>query len=259
MSTLNKNNKTILGYDLPYWDGGQGDVVLLLSGAGGPEIMLDAAETLAQSYRVILPEHPGFGSSETPDWLERVPDLAQFYRRFVAELDVGPVHVVGHSFGGWAAAEMAVRDTRWLTSLTLVAAGGIKIKGAPIADNFLWDREKTIRNFFVNAELAEKALSRPMDDNAMFLMLKRQETVARMVWRPRWHNPDLQKWLHIIDIPTMIIWGDKDCLFPVEYANEYAARIQHAQCKIISQCGHLPFIEMKDQFIDTLTSFLKEI
>ena len=67
---------------------------------------------LAARHDVIVPEHPGFGASDTPDWLDTIPDLANFYLDFLDQLDLNDVDLVGFSLGGWIAAELAARNTR---------------------------------------------------------------------------------------------------------------------------------------------------
>ncbi len=69
---------------------------------------------LAARHDVIVPEHPGFGASDTPDWLDTIPDLANFYLDFLDQLDLKSVDLVGFSLGGWIAAELAVRNTQRL-------------------------------------------------------------------------------------------------------------------------------------------------
>jgi len=80
---------------------------------------------LAKRFDVIVPEHPGFGASDTPAWLDTVGDLANFYLDFLDALDLRGVHLVGSSLGGWIAADLAVRNASRLASLTLIGAAGI--------------------------------------------------------------------------------------------------------------------------------------
>ncbi|HYJ44927.1 MAG TPA: alpha/beta fold hydrolase, partial [Xanthobacteraceae bacterium] len=102
--------------------GGSGSPMLFLHGGGGAGTWLPFMSRLAATFDVIVPEHPGFGGSDTPPWLDTVPDLANFYLDFFEELGLDGVHLVGQSLGGWVAAELAVRNTSRLASLTLVAA-----------------------------------------------------------------------------------------------------------------------------------------
>jgi len=65
----------------------------------------------AGTQRVTAPEHPGFGRSQIPDWMMSVGDRADFYLDVMKQLDLTNVHLVGHSLGGWTAAEIAIRST----------------------------------------------------------------------------------------------------------------------------------------------------
>src|SRR5215510_2005939 len=89
--------------------GGAGQPLMILHGASGAGAWLPFMRSLADKFDVIVPEHPGFGASDTPDWLDNIHDLAYFYLDFLAMLDLTGVHLVGLSLGGWIAAELAVR------------------------------------------------------------------------------------------------------------------------------------------------------
>src|SRR5512146_1288765 len=83
--------------------GGRGQPVLFLHGAGGWPAWLPFFERLAQRYELLVPEHPGFGASDDPKWLRSVPDLAMYYLDLLDAAYASPVHVIGHSLGGWTA------------------------------------------------------------------------------------------------------------------------------------------------------------
>ena len=87
-------------------------------------------DRLAEHYSVIVPSHPGWGRSDTPDWLDGMGDLAYFYLEFLKSLDAEKVHLVGNSLGGWLALEIAVRSTAKIETLTLVSAAGIHVDRA---------------------------------------------------------------------------------------------------------------------------------
>ncbi|NJO34295.1 MAG: alpha/beta hydrolase, partial [Rhodospirillales bacterium] len=91
-------------------------------GAGGAALYEDIATHWSASFRVLLPQHPGFDASDDPEWLERVEDLAYFYLELLDQLSAGPVCVVGHSLGGWIAAELAIRNPRALISVVRLSA-----------------------------------------------------------------------------------------------------------------------------------------
>ncbi len=84
---------------------------------------------LARDHRVIAPHHPGFGKSGLPDWFGTVDDIAYLYLDLAAELKLNDAVLAGACFGGWIAAEMAVRDTNRFAGLVLAAPLGIKVGG----------------------------------------------------------------------------------------------------------------------------------
>src|SRR5260370_37615125 len=108
---------------------GSGKPVLFLHGAGGWPAWLPFFERLSQRFALMVPEHPGFGASDDPHWLRDVADLAMYYLDLLDSAYSSPVHVIGHSLGGWTAAEAAIRNTRRIASLTLLAPPASASKG----------------------------------------------------------------------------------------------------------------------------------
>src|SRR5438876_9345845 len=109
---------------------GAGEAPLVfLHGAGGHTGWMAFLDELATRFAVFAPEHPGFGQSDDPPWLDEVADLAYFHLDLMAGLGLEQAHLIGTSLGGWVAAEMAVRSTARLASLTLVGAVGITTGG----------------------------------------------------------------------------------------------------------------------------------
>ena len=81
-------------------------------------------------------DHPGFGQSERPDWLDGMEDMVYHYLDFLDRMGLDRVHVVGISFGGWLAAELAVAHPERVSKLILSAAAGLRVEGAPMTDLF---------------------------------------------------------------------------------------------------------------------------
>ena len=135
--------------------GGSGRTLLFLHGAGGIPAWLPYLDRLSDRFDVIAPDHPTFGQSDEPGWVEKVDDLAYFYLDFIREHGLENVHLVGQSLGGWIALELAVRSTHSLASLTLVGAAGIRIKGEPAADLFIMDDEELARALFQVGRLGQ--------------------------------------------------------------------------------------------------------
>ena len=81
---------------------------------------------------MIAPEHPGYGETEMPEWLDGFEDLVIHYDELLDVLGLDQVHVVGYSLGGWLAAEFAAFYPKRLKSLTLMVPAGLRIEGKPI-------------------------------------------------------------------------------------------------------------------------------
>jgi len=235
---------------------GAGRPLLYLHGGGGAGWLPFMAD-LAARHDVLVPEHPGFGASDTPDWLDTIADIARFYLDLMDQLDLQNVDLVGHSLGGWIAAELAVRNTRRLSSLTLIGSGGIHVPGVAQVDTFLVNDEQLIRSLFDSPKLIEMMLAEAKRPELEDIILKNRTTTAKLVWQPRGYDPHLAKWLHRIDVPTHLIWGANDRIYPQAYALAFQRLIPGSSVTIISDSGHVPQAEQRQAFVTALEGFLE--
>ena len=226
---------------------GSGPPLVFLHGANGLPVWLPMFDLLAKEFEVIVPEHPGFGTSDSPPWMRNIGDLAMYYLDFLDSLGPYRVHLVGLSLGGWTAAEVAVRNCSRLASLSLLAPAGIRVKGVPSGDNFIWDAEEAVRNLYHDQSIATRLLAVPMTDEQADLALTNRFTAAKFGWEPRWFNPSLERWLHRISVPTLVLWGESDKLFPSAYAKRWGERIAGSRVEIIPECGHGIAIEKPER------------
>jgi pimeloyl-ACP methyl ester carboxylesterase len=236
--------------------GGAGEPVLYLHGAGGLPGWLPFLDRLADRYEVLAPDHPSFGRSPTPPWLDHLTDLAYFYLDFLEELAPSGAHVIGHSMGGWLAMEIAIRSTEHLRSLTLIGAAGIRVEGKPPADIFVMNREETARARFADPEFVARELADNPTPEQQDETVVNDVAAARLTWQPRLFNPQLRKWLHRIDVPTHIVWGDRDAIIPPAYAGALAELIPGAKVTVIEKSGHNPQIERLEPTLRAVTAFL---
>src|SRR5215208_8427119 len=100
---------TVAGAAVRLFRGGPegAEPLVFLHGAGGHTGWMPFLDELAGQFEVFAPEHPGFGQSDDPPWLDEVADLAYFHLDLLAGLGLDRVHLIGTSLGGWVAAEMA--------------------------------------------------------------------------------------------------------------------------------------------------------
>ncbi len=109
---------------------------LLLHGGGGVATMAGFADLLAERThaRVLLPTHPGFGGTPKPEGLNSVTDLARRYVEQLDQLELSDVTVIGNSFGGWLAAEIALQHSPRVSRAVIIDGIGIEVDGHPITD-----------------------------------------------------------------------------------------------------------------------------
>lgn len=236
---------------------GHGPRVLFLHGAGGVPQWLPFFDALAERYEVLVPEHPGFGGSDDPPWIRSMPDLAMFYLDLVEEAGLNGVHLIGNSLGGWLAAETLIRDRARFRSLVQLAPAGIRVKGIPCGDNFIWGPEEAVRNLYHDQSFADRILALAPGEAQTDVMLKNRFTMAKLGWQPRWFNPDLEKWLHRIKLPALIVWGDDDKIIPPAYAALWQQRLPDARLLLVEKCGHLPHVEQAPLVARHVLDFLE--
>ncbi len=242
------------------------DVAVLRFGRGEPTLVLHGFEpfhdgsaflaALAERVEVIAPDHPGYGASSTPPWLDNIQDLVFFYREFVAALGFERVNVIGHGLGGWIALELALRSTV-VRSLVLIASAGFVVPGIDGIDTFLCTAEQLHRAGFADAALAEATLT-PSSEHAVELQLKNGLCNALLGWQPRFHDPQLRKWIHQLDLPTLVLWGANDRIFPLAYGVELAHAIRGARLTVLESCGYASPVERPADLAAATLAFLEE-
>lgn len=246
---------TVAGCRVRLFRGGNGQPLVFLHGAGGHTGWMGFLEELAARFQVFAPEHPGFGQSDDPVWLDEIADLAYFHLDLLQALGLDKVHLMGTSLGGWVAAEMAVRSTARLASLTLVGAVGITANGQPIPDIFRMPVEENLRRFYADQGRAVRRVA-DLATADMNIVAKNRATVMRLAYRPRFHNPGLAQWLHRIDVPTLLLWGGKDGLVPPEFGEAYRALIPGSRLVVLPDAGHAPFDEQREAFVAAFREFV---
>jgi pimeloyl-ACP methyl ester carboxylesterase len=125
----------------------------------------------------------------------------------------------------------------------------------PVGDIFLWSPEERARNLVYDQRLADEALKAQPSAAEADVLMKNNYALARLAWQPRFFNPDLEKWLHRIDVPVHIVWGREDRLFPLAYGHALAKLIAGAKLSVIPECGHTPHIEKTEEYVRLATAF----
>jgi pimeloyl-ACP methyl ester carboxylesterase len=239
--------------------GGTGEPVLFLHAAGGAGTWLPFHGLLASAgFEVIAPDHPGFGKSDEFPEAETVDDLVFHYLDVLDALGLDQPHVVGGSFGGWIAAELAVYAPHRIGSLTLLSAAGLRLPGHPVTDLFLLPPARLPETLFHNPPPPAPAPppGAAPDLDAIIAAYREATALARFSWVPFLNDPKLERRLRRITAPALVVAPSDDRVIPVEHAKRYAERIAGAEYAEVPDCGHAMYFEKPEQFASAVTSFL---
>lgn len=217
------------------------------------------SEQLAEDHEILLPQHPGFGHSEFPQEFRNVGDFAYFYLTMLAEMNLEDVILIGSSFGGWIAAEMAVRSTERLSRLILVDSFGVRVSNDPakrdVADIYSMSQAEVAANFYHDPDANRRDVTQ-LPDHVLLAMARSRESMCFLGWEPYMNNPSLKRWLRRIDIPTLVLWGESDRVVTPDYGKGLAKLIPGAKFEAIGKAGHYPHIEKPDEFVAAVNRFL---
>jgi pimeloyl-ACP methyl ester carboxylesterase len=248
----------VRGMELEIVRRGAGRPVLLLHGMQNFDPHAPFLARLAEQAEVIAPSHPGFGRSPRPDGFETVYDLARLYLDLLEALPHDKVTLVGFSFGGWLAAEIAAMCCHRIDRLVLVDALGIKLGDRETAD--ILDVFNTSP-----AEVQQRSWHDParwspdydaMTDAQLVVRARNWDALSLYGWHPYMYNPRLAYWLRRIDVPTLVLWGADDGIVSPDYGRAYAGLIPGAHFALIEQAGHHPEIEQPEVFASRVLEFL---
>jgi pimeloyl-ACP methyl ester carboxylesterase len=247
------------GVTLEMEERGAGQPLLFLHPGEGLQPQLEWLDLLARRFRVLAPHHPGWGTSALPDWLMTVDDLAYLYLDLARSEGLEDAILVGACFGGWIAAEMAIRDTRRFAQLVLADPLGIKVGGITerdIADMHAISREDYLQLAWADPAKGGRDLMQ-LPETELAGIARGREAFTRFGWKPYMHNPRLRHWLHRIDLPTLLLWGEQDGIVSTAYGQAWRNEIPAAEMEIIPRAGHFPLWEQPTDFIGRLVRFVE--
>jgi pimeloyl-ACP methyl ester carboxylesterase len=238
---------------------GKGRPILFLH----PHIGLHGSEPLiarlSEHAEVLVPSHPGYGHSDLPAGMTTVDDMAYLYLDLLHELKLKDVVVVGASFGGWLAAEIATKATGRISRLVMMGAVGVKVgprEKSDIVDIFATPRSKWEELTFRDVKYWQRDYEALSEDELMVIARNREAT-ALFAWNPYMYNPKLKHRLHRIRVPVLFLWGEADRFAPVEYGRGYSALIPGARFETIPEAGHFPHIEQAERVARRIVEELK--
>ena len=238
---------------------GRGRPILLLHGFDTIDPAAPFLDLLARHAEVVAPSSPGFANSPRPKDFDKVYDLVHLYLAALDALPGDKVTLVGFSFGGWLAAEVAAACSHRLDKLVLVDPLGIKISDretADILDIFNRSPEIVRRAAWHDPDHFAPDYN-AMSDAALVTCARNREALCLYAWHPYMYNPQLPRWLGRIRVPTLLVWGASDGVVTPDYGRAYSRLIPGSRFALIEGAGHHPEIEQPAVFADEVVRFLE--
>jgi len=241
---------------------GSGPPLLYLHGPWGLAPDRGFVARLAESRTVYAPKFPGTsrGDHEAVHALDGWLDLAVYHGELLDALKLAAPVVVGHSFGGLIAAEIAAALPHAVGRLVLIDPVGLWRDDHPVQNWMLLSDKARGPALFAapEGEAARRFFDVPAD------AAERVDTLAQAIWSQActgkfvWPIADrgLSKRIHRIAVPTLIVWGEADRIVAPAYAQEFAGKIAGARVAMIPRAGHLPQLEQPDAVVKALSGFL---
>ena len=259
MTTYNEETLSVRGRKTRLYRGGQGTPLLLLHDPFCP-FWLPIHDQLAAHYEVLLPIQPGFAGSEDGfDQFEVMEDLIFHHLDLCASLRIDHPALAGASFGGWIAAEWAIRCSDRLKTLILIDALGLRLETAPAADVLSLDGPGLRQALFADPDstLALGTLPDTPKADAIVSTILGRRTLARFAWQFP-DDPRLLRYLYRARLPALVLWGERDNYVPIAHGEAFHEGIANSEFTAIPNVGHLPHLEVPDECAKLMLVFLRK-
>jgi pimeloyl-ACP methyl ester carboxylesterase len=260
-----------LGVNLHYQDTGPSKnaiPIVFLHGFGASLQTWETwAQALSEDYRVISVDLPGFGlTGEDPSGIYTDQRSVEVLEAFLKELNIPKVVLVGNSMGGKFAWQFAARYPNQVAKLVLIspdgyASPGIEYGKKPdvpaIADLYRYFFSKTFLAMNLEPAYANpKTLSDALVNRYYDLMLAPGVRGAILARMQQTVLQDPVPSLASIQVPTLLIWGEKDAFIPISNSNDYLKVMPNAKRVSLPNIGHLPQEEQPSIGLAALKEFL---
>jgi len=242
---------------------------VLVDGDGPPTVYLHGLlgqewgpflDGLAAGRRVYAPAHAGSDEPDELQHLDHLYDLVLYYDDLFNALGLEQIDLIGHSFGGMVAAEIAAAYPGRVRRLILIDPLGLWRDDAPVEDYLLVPPERQTA-LLLGDPSREEVIARvklPDDPKARIAAQLRRTTALASASHFIWPIPErgLAKRLRRVSAETLIVWGADDKLVPSSYAQEFATLIASSQVEIVAGAGHSPQLEQCQAVLDKVRLFL---
>jgi len=245
MTSETSHTSIINGQLLSYRITGSGPPLVLLHGYGVSGYLWQRAlPYLRQQRQVFVVDLPGHGRSKlTNPW--RLREVAPLLATWLQQMELPPIALVGHSMGGAIALHLTAHAPALVERLVLVDAAGLPFEvPLPLL------AARSVRSMFQPGgggypwPLVHDILRRPR---------------LRLLWQAaqQLKSSDFRVELATITIPTLIIWGERDLLIPLEVGKALSIALPHATFVTLPNCGHRPPLAQPELFSRFVLEFIQ--
>jgi len=247
-----------------YLEGGSGEPLLLLHGFGGnKDNFCRVAAHLTRHYRVIVPDHIGFGESARPGQADYGCDAqAERLEQLLAALGIESLHLGGNSMGGQIALVLASRQPQRVRSLWLLNSAGLW----SVPSGEAWEQAARdggnpllVRSLDDYHALLAHSMSQPPQLPRPLLRVLAAQRIAHADHEQRIFDAltaaSLEERVRGLATPALIVWGEEDRIIPVAAAEVLAALLPNSQLIRLPRVGHLPMLECPERVADDYLQF----
>ena len=256
------------GDSIAYLEGGEGETVVLIHGFGAEkDFWTPLSKYLTGKFHLIIPDLPGSGESvKRNDMSYDVRSQAERVHLFLKKINAGKVFIAGNSLGGNIAGIFASMYPDEVTGLGLMNTAGII---APEKSDLIKSLENGVNPLIVNSvedydRLLEFGFFRPPYIPGFIKKLLAEEAVKNRpynekVWADINRKPAmLQEHLSRLEMPVLIIWGDKDRIIDVSSVQVLEKNLKHYRTHILKDCGHGPMLERPEETAGYIIDFISK-
>lgn len=233
------------GFNIRFAEAGDGEPLIHLHGAGGMRLT-PAHDLLAERYRVIAFEMPGFGHSPENTRSQTMAELAMTMARAVGALGIGEFNLWGTSFGGKAALWLAAQAAGRLRALVLEAPAAIRPEGVEAPSG---TPEEMVRRLYGHPERLKQL---PQFDPEV--QKKTRPLVMRLMAPPR--DAELEARMRALEVPTLVLFGTLDRVIPNTMGRIYKELLPSCQFSLVYDAGHVIAAERPEAFAEIVGDFL---
>lgn len=253
------------GNKIRYLESGNSkETIVLVHGLGASAERWEYVIPLFNKYfRVIVPDLIGFGYSDKPlvDYTSEF--FSKFLKNFLKKIGVERLKIIGSSLGGQICVEYVSENMDSIEKLVLVSPSGAMTHSTPALDAYVMaalypDKEVAENAYQMMAGPDQKINAKIIEDFVTRMKLPNAKMAFMSTLLGFKNAENILETLKTISIPTLIVWGERDPVIPIKYADSFVSSIKDCRFYRMENCGHTPYVDEPEKFTKLVTDFFRE-